>query len=39
MPNKNDQEMESWQKQDDRKTLSGIKAQQGLMEHHIKHSN
>jgi hypothetical protein len=26
-------------KQDDRTTLRGIKAQQGLMEHHIKHAN
>jgi hypothetical protein len=39
MPNKNEREMESWQKKDDMTTLSGIKAWQGLMEHHIKHAN
>jgi hypothetical protein len=39
MPKKNEREMKSRQKQDDRTTLSGIKARQGLMEHHIKHAN
>jgi hypothetical protein len=39
MPKTNEWEIESQQKQDDRTTLSGIKARQGLMEHHIKHTN
>jgi hypothetical protein len=39
MPKTNKRETKSWQKQDDRTTLSGINARQGLMERHIKHAN
>jgi hypothetical protein len=39
MPKTNKRETKSQQKQDDRTTLSRIKARQGLMERHIKHTN
>jgi hypothetical protein len=38
MPKKNEREMKIRKKKDDRTTLSGIKAWQGLMECHIKHT-